>query len=123
MHGKRMNIDYPRTVTLVERSVHVLGPEQGQDVNLMGISSDRQYLIAELSHQINSPLAAIRNALYLAGGQTEDPVVLRYLRIADEEISAIAMILRATRLVIEEVAENEVEQQIAYVRATRRAAA
>jgi signal transduction histidine kinase len=123
MHGKRMNIDYPRTVTLVERSVHVLGPEQGQDVNLMGISSDRQYLIAELSHQINSPLAAIRNALYLAGGQTEDPVVLRYLRIADEEISAIAMILRATRLVIEEVAENEVEQQVAYVRATRRAAA
>ena len=123
MHEKRMNIDYPRTVTLVERSVHVLGPEQGQDVNLMGISSDRQYLIAELSHQINSPLAAIRNALYLAGGQTEDPVVLRYLRIADEEISAIAMILRATRLVIEEVAENEVEQQVAYVRATRRAAA
>ena len=79
MHGKRMNIDYPRTATLVERSVHVLGPEQGQDVNLMGISSDRQYLIAELSHQINSPLAAIRNALYLAGGQTDDPVVLRYL--------------------------------------------
>jgi signal transduction histidine kinase len=87
--------------------------------NAMGTINDKQYLIAELSHQINSPLAAIRNALYLAGCQTENPGVLSYLRIADEEISAIAMILRATRAVIEEVAEQEAP----FVPATRRAAA
>jgi signal transduction histidine kinase len=69
--------------------------------------NDKQHLIAELSHQINSPLAAIRNAVYLAARQTDDPALLRYLRIADEEITAIAAILRATRVVIEQMNEPE----------------
>lgn len=74
----------------------------------MDISKDQQYLIAELSHQINSPLAAIRNAVYLACCQTEDPLLQRYLRIADEEITVIATILRATRAIIEERGANRI---------------
>ncbi len=72
----------------------------------MGSVSEKQYLIAELSHQINSPLAAIRNALYLASCKTGDPELLRYLDIADDEITSIAAILRATRTVIEELPET-----------------
>ncbi len=71
----------------------------------MGSVSEKQYLIAELSHQINSPLAAIRNALYLASCKTGDPELLRYLDIADEEITTIAAILRATRSVLEQLPE------------------
>ncbi len=72
----------------------------------MGLVSEKQYLIAELSHQINSPLAAIRNALYLASCKTGDPELLRYLTLADDEITAIAAILRATRVVIEEMPDS-----------------
>ncbi len=73
----------------------------------MAFVSDKEYLIAELSHQINSPLAAIRNALYLAACQTADPCLLSYLSLADEEITAIASILRASRAVIENMAEEK----------------
>jgi signal transduction histidine kinase len=83
----------------------------------MGKPSDKQYLIAELSHQINSPLAAIRNALYLASRQTDDPALLRYFDIANEEITTIAAILRATRLVIEQVAEPEPGPPLSFRRA------
>ncbi len=68
----------------------------------MGFSNDEQELIAELSHQINSPLAAIRNALYLAASQTDDPALLRYLNIADEEVTTIVAVLQANRAVIEQ---------------------
>ncbi len=71
----------------------------------MGSVSEKQFLIAELSHQINSPLAAIRNALYLASRKTTDPELLRYLDLADEEITTIAAILRATRSVLEQLPE------------------
>ncbi len=54
-------------------------------------------LIAELSHQINSPLAAIRNALYLASRRTEDAEVKRYLEIAESEVLSIAGSLRQAR--------------------------
>lgn len=54
-------------------------------------------LIAELSHQINSPLAAIRNALYLASRRTEDVEVKRYLEIAELEVMSIAGSLRQAR--------------------------
>jgi two-component sensor histidine kinase len=54
-------------------------------------------LIAELNHKINSPLAAIRNALYLAGCCTGDPELHRYLRLANAEITSIAGTLRAAR--------------------------
>ncbi len=50
-------------------------------------------MIRELKHQINSPLAAIRNALYLTGVRISDPEVERYLKLADEEVSRIAMVL------------------------------
>jgi signal transduction histidine kinase len=46
-------------------------------------------LIAEVSHQINSPLAAIRNALYLAASRTHDSDVHRYLALANQEITSI----------------------------------
>ena len=53
-----------------------------------------QSLVAELSHQINGPLAAIRNALYLVSCHSNDPEVHRYLEIADEEAARIAAILK-----------------------------
>jgi signal transduction histidine kinase len=59
-------------------------------------------LIAEVSHQINSPLAAIRNALYLAIKRTTDSEVQRYLLLADEEVSAIASRIRRIRDHIED---------------------
>jgi signal transduction histidine kinase len=87
----------------------------------MEVVSDTQYLIAELSHQINSPLAAIRNALYLASSRSQDPQVLHYLNLADEEISAITAILHATRILNEGIAQPAVEAPVAL--STLRAAA
>ncbi len=51
-------------------------------------------LVVQLNHLINSPLAAIRYALYLAGVRSNDPQVLRYLKLADEEVTFIAQSLR-----------------------------
>jgi signal transduction histidine kinase len=51
-------------------------------------------LVQELQHEINSPLAAIRNALYLAALQSSDPEALRYLELAEAEISRIAAVLK-----------------------------
>jgi len=53
-----------------------------------------QGLIQELKHQIHSPLAAIRNALYLAAIRIDDPEALRYLALAEAEISRIAAVLQ-----------------------------
>ncbi len=53
--------------------------------------------IAELNHQINSPLAAIRNALYLIQSRCSDPELRRYVCLADDEVSSIAEILQAAR--------------------------
>jgi nitrogen-specific signal transduction histidine kinase len=53
--------------------------------------------VAELSHEINSPLAAIRNALYLAACHSPDPSVVFYLQLANEEIDSIAESLRQAR--------------------------
>jgi len=58
-------------------------------------------LIGELKHEINSPLAAIRNALYLAAVRVRDPEVRRYLRLADEEVSRIAQVLNEAEQLIE----------------------
>jgi len=57
------------------------------------MSSSKKELIRELKHQINSPLAAIRNALYLTAARVLDPEVERYLKLADEEASRIAAVL------------------------------
>lgn len=54
----------------------------------------KEGLIQELKHQIHSPLAAIRNALYLATARTDDPETLRYLALADAEIRRIAAVLK-----------------------------
>ncbi len=65
----------------------------------MGIG--KKELIGELKHEINSPLAAIRNALYLTGLRVHDPEVERYLKLADEEIVRIATILNRAHQLIE----------------------
>ena len=54
----------------------------------------KEGLIQELKHEIHSPLAAIRNALYLAAVRTDDPETLRYLALAHAEISRIAAVLK-----------------------------
>jgi nitrogen-specific signal transduction histidine kinase len=54
----------------------------------------KQELIQELKHQIHSPLAAIRNALYLAAVRTSDPEIQNYLALADAEASRIAAALK-----------------------------
>ena len=54
----------------------------------------RQDLIGELKHEINSPLAGIRNALYLASIRSNDPELKQFLRLADGEVSRISAILK-----------------------------
>ncbi len=58
------------------------------------MAQSKQQLVRELNHEIHSPLAAIRNALYLAAVRSSDPATLRYLELADAEISRIAAVLR-----------------------------
>lgn len=58
------------------------------------MAQTKQQLVQELNHEIHSPLAAIRNALYLAAARSSDPATLRYLELADAEVSRIAAVLR-----------------------------
>ncbi len=58
------------------------------------MAQTKQQLVRELNHEIHSPLAAIRNALYLAAVRSSDPATLRYLELADIEISRIAAVLK-----------------------------
>jgi signal transduction histidine kinase len=58
-------------------------------------------LMIEVSHQVNSPLAAIRNAIYLASKRTEDPEIIEYLTIADDEITSIVNRIRDLRAEVE----------------------
>ena len=67
-----------------------------------GVSLQRPPTIPELCHRINSPLAAVRNALYLAGCRSQDPTLLQYLQLADGEVSVIADILRQAGALQEE---------------------
>jgi nitrogen-specific signal transduction histidine kinase len=64
----------------------------GQEGTHMALS--KEGLIQELKHQIHSPLAAVRNALYLAGVRTDNPEALRYLALAEAEITRIAAVLK-----------------------------
>ena len=57
------------------------------------ISEQKHKITRSQDHKINSPLAAIRNALYLTAARVCDPEVKRYLKLADEEVSWIAMVL------------------------------
>ncbi len=54
----------------------------------------KEDLIRELKHEIHSPLAAIRNALYLAAVRTADQETLSYLALADSEVSHIVAVLK-----------------------------
>ena len=47
----------------------------------------------ELRHEIHSPLAALRNALYLIGMRCDDFRVLEYVRLAEVEAKEIAAAL------------------------------
>lgn len=47
-------------------------------------------VVGEMNHHILSSLAAVRNALYLAELRCRDAEVLRYLQIAEDEVTAIA---------------------------------
>jgi nitrogen-specific signal transduction histidine kinase len=67
------------------------------------MGSSKKELILELKHQINSPLAAIRSALYLTAARVRDPEVERYLQLADEEASRIAAVLNQA----EQLPENK----------------
>jgi signal transduction histidine kinase len=58
------------------------------------VAITKQQLIGKLKHEINNPLAAIRNALYLALIQNHDPELECFLKLADAEVSRIANILR-----------------------------
>ena len=67
------------------------------------MAQTKQQLVQELNHEIHSPLAAIRNALYLAAIRSSDPATLRYLELADVEIARIAAVLRKAN----QTAENK----------------
>ena len=57
----------------------------------------KEGLIQELKHEIHSPLAAIRNALYLAAVRSHDPETLRYLALAGAETSRNCRSLKKRR--------------------------
>jgi signal transduction histidine kinase len=61
------------------------------------VRHDSEKLVAELCHEINSPLAAVRNALYLVACRTTDDEIHRYLQIAESEVVNIANVLRDAR--------------------------
>ena len=61
----------------------------------------KEELIGKLKHEINSPLAAIRNALYLTGLRVCDPEIQRYLKLADQEVSRIANALNVAHQAVE----------------------
>ena len=65
-----------------------------------------QLLMTELTHRIHSPLAAIRNALYLAGCRTDDAQLHAYLKIADSEVTSIVRALCAAREAAREAARD-----------------
>jgi len=67
----------------------------------MGPTKYQCLLLAEVSHQINSPLAAIRNALYLAAQHSGDPEVAQYLELAEHEVTNIVSRMRELRDALE----------------------
>ncbi len=65
-------------------------------------------VVAELNHQINSPLAAIRSVLYLVSVRTSDEEIHRYLQIAEEEVVQIAEFLQLARREEESALRHEI---------------
>ena len=52
-----------------------------------------QNLFLTIAHLVNDPLTSIRNSLYLASRLTEDPELLAYLDLANDEITRISSLL------------------------------
>jgi signal transduction histidine kinase len=52
-------------------------------------------LAASIAHEINNPLEAISNAIYLARSSSESEIPL-YLKVADEQLSRVAQITKQT---------------------------
>jgi signal transduction histidine kinase len=84
------------------------------------VSSTQETLetLSEVAHEINSPLAVIRNAIYLVSKRVQDPQTLQYLTIADEEVEAISHALRRTRNRL--LIEAEPEPPIPFPSASQR---
>ncbi len=53
-------------------------------------------LAASIAHEINNPLAAVMNVLFLAQLQATNPEVRKYLELADSELKRVAHIARRT---------------------------
>lgn len=53
-------------------------------------------LAATVAHEINNPLEAVTNLLYLASGRVSDPTASEYLESAQYELKRIAQITRQT---------------------------
>lgn len=53
-------------------------------------------LSATIAHEINNPLAAITNLLYLAGAEDSDARRIEYIRIAEDELRRVAEIAKRT---------------------------
>ncbi len=51
-------------------------------------------MAATIAHEINNPLAAVMNTLFLARTSADSPAVRQYLDIADEEVKRIAHLTR-----------------------------
>jgi len=49
-----------------------------------------QNLFLTIAHLVNDPLTSIRNSLYLASRLTEDPELLAYLDLANDEVTRIS---------------------------------
>ena len=59
----------------------------------------RKDVVNDLRHEIHSPLAALRNALYLIAVRCDDFQVLEYVKLAEGEAKEIAAALkRAPRI-------------------------
>lgn len=54
------------------------------------MASCDEEVFLNLAHLVNNPLTAIRNALYLAGRLSNDPELLGYLELANDEVSRIS---------------------------------
>lgn len=53
-------------------------------------------LASSIAHEINNPLAAITNLLYLAQGSQDPAEVAEYLDMADAELCRVAVIANRT---------------------------
>lgn len=54
----------------------------------------RNDVVNELRHEIHSPLAALRNALYLITLRCDDFQILEYVKLAEVEAEEIATALK-----------------------------